>query len=260
MNNSISKILERKLKTNEIGQNIIFYDITDSTNNEAKRHSNLKSGTLIIADDQTDGKGRLGRVWKSNSGDEILMSLLLKPSVSPDEVSKITLIAGLSVCKALRNFGAKIKWPNDVIINSKKVAGVLTEMSAELNKINYIVCGIGININTTEFEEELFNKATSLYLTSGKKYDRSDILEKVLYEFESLYFEFLENGLNNILSEYKANCINLGAIAKAVFKDKTIIGKVVDINTDGELILETDNGKITISSGEVSVRGILGYV
>lgn len=248
------------LKTSFIGQNIVFYDSIGSTNNEAKRNFDSADGTLFIADLQTAGKGRLGRAWQTKKGTAIAMSLLLKPKISPTDVSKITLVAGLSVCRALSDFGAKIKWPNDIVTDGKKICGILTEMSAEINMVNYVVLGIGINVNDTSFPDELKDKATSLYLTSGKKHSRAKIIRKILEEFEILYSKFLKNGLLNIIDEYKKNCVNIGKVSQAVYKDKTIIGTAVDITPDGELVLKTDTETINISTGEVSVRGIYGYV
>ena len=247
------------LETKFIGQNIIYRDVTESTNTLAKQNYSLPDGTLFIAESQTAGKGRLGRSWTSEKGVGIWMSILLKPSISPEEVSKITLGAGLAVCYALGN-GAMIKYPNDIVIGTKKVCGILTEMSAEADKVNYVVCGIGINVNTEKFDGELTQKATSLFEVTGKEYGRCDIVKKVLCEFEKLYCEFIENGLNNIIEDYKKHCINIGADVHVIFQNNEITGKCVDITKDGAVVIESDGKNIEISSGEVSIRGIYGYV
>ncbi len=248
------------LKTSFIGTNVIFYDTVDSTNNEAKRHSDKPDGTVFIADMQTSGRGRLGRAWQDKKGAAVLMSILLKPDISPAEVSKITLVAGLSVCRALLDSGARIKWPNDIVTDGKKICGILTEMSAEINMVNYAVLGIGINVNNTYFPDELKNKATSLYLVSGKKQRRAEVVLSVLEEFEKLYTEFLKNGLINIMEEYKKYCVNIGKSVRAVYRNKTVTGTAVDVNCDGGLVIKTGTENVTVSSGEVSVRGVYGYV
>ena len=248
------------LKTDRVGQNIKYVYETDSTNNEAKRFSDMSDGTLFIAEIQTGGKGRLGRAWTSPEGEGIWMSLLLKPDIIPGEAPEITLIAGLAVCRALKSFGAQIKWPNDVVIDGKKICGILTEMSAEIERVSYIVCGIGINVNIMEFPEDLREKATSLYTVTGKKQNRTAIIKRVMEEFEPLYDEYLKNRLKNIISEYKSACVNIGKRVSVIHGGNETIGTAADITENGHLVVDTDNGKIIVSSGEVSVRGVYGYV
>lgn len=247
------------LDTEFIGQNIFYYNETDSTNNRAKEEHTAPDGSLFIAEIQNYGKGRLGRSWEAPAGVGIWMSLLLKPKLSPADVTQITLIAGLAVCRGLEH-SAKIKWPNDIVINGRKVCGILAEMSAEINMVNYVVCGIGINVNIPSFDGELAKKATSLLIETGKNHTRTQIIQRVLTEFEVLYIDFLQNGLKNILPEYKALCITLNRDVQVIYKHETIIAKAVDIDENGSLIVEKDGERIIVSSGEVSVRGIYGYV
>lgn len=247
------------LNTKFIGQNVFVYSKTDSTNNRAKAEHTVPDGSLFIAEIQNHGKGRLGRDWEAPERVGIWMSILIKPDLAPSDVSQITLIAGLAVCRALGH-NAKIKWPNDIVIGSKKVCGILTEMSAEINMVNYVVCGIGINVNIESFDGELSKKATSLLIETGEKHNRARIVQSVLTEFEILYTDFLENGLKNILTEYKSLCVTLNRDVQVVYKHETIIAAAVDIAEDGSLIIEKDGKRITVSSGEVSVRGIYGYV
>lgn len=248
------------LKTNRVGQNIKYVHETDSTNNEAKRFSDMADGTLFVAQMQTGGKGRLGRQWSSPEGEGIWMSLLLKPDIIPGEAPEITLIAGLAVCRALKDFGAQIKWPNDVVINGKKICGILTEMSAEIERVSYIVCGIGINVNIAEFPEDLREKAASLYTVTGERHNRTEIIRRVLEEFEPLYDEYLKNRLKNIIPEYKSASVNIGKRVSVIHGDSRIIGTATDITESGHLVVDTETGQITVSSGEVSVRGVYGYV
>ena len=247
------------LNTEFIGQNIFYYNETDSTNNRAKEEHTAPDGSLFIAEIQNGGKGRLGRSGEAPAGVGIWMSILLKPNLSPTDITQITLIAGLAVCRSLGH-EAKIKWPNDIVINGKKICGILAEMSAEINMVNYVVCGIGINVNIPSFDGELAKKATSLLIETGKNHIRTQIIQRVLTEFEILYIDFLQNGLKNILPEYKALCITLNRDVQVIYKHETIIAKAVDIDEDGSLIVEKDGERIIVSSGEVSVRGIYGYV
>ena len=248
------------LKTARVGQNVRYVHETDSTNNEAKRFSDMPDGTLFVAEVQTGGKGRLGRAWTSPAGEGIWMSILLKPDINPNEAPEITLIAGLAVCRALKRFGALIKWPNDVVIGGKKICGILTEMSAEIERVSYIICGIGINVNIEEFPEELREKAASLYTVTGEKHNRTEIIRSVMEEFEPLYDEYLKKRLKNIVPEYKSVCVNIGKRVSILYGEHQTTGTAVDINENGHLVVDTDEGEITVSSGEVSVRGVYGYV
>lgn len=251
--------IKEKLKTDFMATNICFLNMTDSTNEEAKRHSDMPDGTLFVSEIQTGGKGRLGRNWASERGVGVWMSLLLKPNLLPQEISQITLIAGIAVCKALGN-NFMIKWPNDIVAETKKVCGILTEMSAEMERVNYVICGIGINVNNEKFDEELLSKATSMYLYTGKKQNRAKIAAAVMNEFEPLYKIFLKSGFEGVRDIYKEHCITLEREVQVIYKNKTVVGKAVDISADGGLEVETDQGRITVTSGEVSVRGVYGYI
>lgn len=261
---SVSDVISReriaeKLNTEYIASNIVMFDEVDSTNNAAKRSSDMPDGTLFVSEIQTGGKGRFGRAWSSPRGNGIWMSLLLKPHMLPQDVSQITLIAGMAVAKGI-GCGAAIKWPNDVVIGTKKVCGILTEMSAEIERVNYIVCGIGINVNTPLFDGELEKRATSLYIETGEKYERSVLISRVMNEFERLYKIFILDGISGIADEYRSLCITVGREVSVIYPNRTISGRAVDIDNDGQLIVETANGIITVASGEVSVRGMYGYI
>lgn len=254
-----AELIKDGLDTEFIGQNVVYYDETDSTNNEAKRNSDMPDGTLFISEIQTGGKGRLGRAWVSPKGIGIWMSLLLKPHILPQDVAQITLVAGMATARSV-GCGAKIKWPNDVVIGSKKICGILTEMSAEIERVNYIVPGIGINVNTESFPDELKEKATSLYIESGRKFERYKIVQRFLKEFEILYKKFIKGGIAAITDDYRELCVTIGKEVSVIYPNRTINGRAIDINNNGELIVETDKGIIEVDSGEVSVRGMYGYV
>ena len=226
--------------------------------------SGIKSGlttdvSVFIAEVQTHGKGSRGRGWTSPRGIGIWHSILLKPEISPLEVSQITLVAGLAVCKAI-GLNSMIKWPNDIVIDGKKICGILTEMSAEINMVNYVVCGIGVNVNTESFDDDIADKATSMFIESGHKYVRNELIAKLLNEFEYYYKKFLDGGLSAILDEYKKCCVTLGREVNVIFKNETVRGTAVDVDENGSLAVQTENGIIHVTSGEVSVRGIYGYI
>lgn len=247
------------LNTRFIARNIKYFDKINSTNEAAKSEHSSPDGTVFISEIQTAGKGRLGRSWSSPRGTGIWMSVLLKPDIPLADVSQLTLITGIALCRAIGG-EAKIKWPNDIVIGTKKVCGILTEMSAETDRINYIVCGIGINVNTQEFPDELADKATSILIETGSETDRCSLIAKVMNELEPLYEEFIEHGFSSVADEYKKNCITLGREVKVIYRGKEIFGKAADIDDNGSLIAETSDGIITVNSGEVSVRGIYGYI
>ncbi len=251
--------IKNGLDTKFIGQNIFAYSETDSTNNRAKEEHSSPDGSLFIAEVQNHGKGRLGRGWEAPAGVGIWMSLLLKPDLSPFNISQISLVAGLAVCRGIGN-NARIKWPNDIVIGEKKVCGILSEMSAETDRINYIVCGIGINVNVPAFDSALAEKATSLFIETGKKHNRAEIARRVLTEFELLYTDFLQNGLKKILDEYKPLCVTLDREVRVIYKRESIIARAVDIDENGSLVIDRNGERITVTSGEASVRGIYGYI
>lgn len=255
------------LETEVFGQ--VIYDDTEvvSTNLIAKdkAREGAPEGTLIIADAQTGGKGRLGKGWESPAGVGVWMSMIARPKIPPQDVSVITLVTGLAICKAIReatSLPAYIKWPNDIVVNGKKVCGILTEMSAEMDQVNYVIIGIGVNVNTIEFPKELHEIASSLKIESGKSHRRKDIVATLLKSFEIYYQAYLEGrSLEGMLDEYKALCITLQRDVRVISKDETYWAKPLDIDKTGSLIVEKEDGEVAVVlSGEVSVRGVYGYV
>lgn len=252
------------LNTKFIGHNIMHFQTIDSTNDYAKKiASEEKEGTVIISEEQSKGKGRLGRQWYSKSHEGIWMSIVLKPNIMPYKAPFITLIAGASIVKALNDLEVKtlIKWPNDIILNGKKISGILTELSAEIERVNHIVLGMGINVKTMEFSQEICDIATSLY-KENYKVSRVDIVRNILSEFERLYIDYVNNDSKeetlNICRQYSAIIGKDIYILNADNKEQV---KCLDINEDGNLIVEKqDKSTREIMSGEVSIRGIKGYV
>ena len=250
-----------------VGCEILYFDSIDSTNTKAQElaEKGYPSGTLVVADKQIAGKGRRGRNWESPSGCGIFMTLMLKPDINPNNASMLTLVSALAVAKALADItgkDAKIKWPNDIVIDGRKVCGILTEMSAQFDYINNIVIGIGINVNNSSFPEEISATASSLRLLSGgKKYRRAEIIEKIMEYFEKYYSIFLETeDLSALVNEYDAMLVNMKRQVKVLDPKEPFEGTAMGITKTGELIVDTWELRKLVSSGEVSVRGIYGYV
>lgn len=255
------------LTTKNLGRQVVYLKEVDSTNTRAKQlaEAGAAHGLLVVSENQTSGKGRRGNSWVSQEGSGIWMSLVLKPRIDPQRASMLTLVAALSVNMAVRDetgLDSFIKWPNDIVVNGKKICGILTEMSAELDYVNHIVVGIGINANISCFPEALKDRATSLYLESKQRVVRSRLTAKVLQYFEQYYDSFLlEETLNPFLSCYNSQLINLGKEVKIIEAEKEYLGVALGIDAFGHLLVRCQDGKEKkVLSGEVSVRGVYGYV
>lgn len=254
------KEIQDAIHTEILGKKIIFKDTVTSTNDVIKyiAEKGEKEGTVAVSEIQTAGRGRMGRKWESERGDGLWFSILLRPDIDPRKAPMLTLLAGLCVCRAARRvtgLDVSIKWPNDVIINDKKICGILTEMSTEIQKINYIVVGIGINVNTENFPEELSDVATSLKKEAGKDFSRKELLNEVLKDFEMYYNKYVKYGDFSIFTEeYEKMCNTIGRDINVIGRE-TYPAKAVGINESGELIVEKENGtREIVFSGEVSVR------
>ena len=250
-----------------ICRHIQYFDKTDSTNNQAKlaAEKNAPEGTLFVAECQTGGRGRRGKTWESPAGSGIWMSLLLRPDISPESASMLTLVLAVAMVDAIneevQDAKCYVKWPNDIVLNKKKVCGILTEMSAEMDYIHYVVIGMGINVNTTEFDDSIKATASSLYLETGDHLKRSRIVAAFSESFAKYYDTFVKTqNLAGLKEDYNSMLVNKGGDVKAIYADKEIVGKALGINDEGELIIKTDEGEKIIRTGEVSVRGLYGYV
>lgn len=253
-------------ETKWIGRDTFYYESIDSTNEQAKRlaEEGYGNGTLIVANYQNAGKGRRGRSWESPAGTSISMTLLLKPDIEPNNASMITLVAALAVAKAITRLtgaDAEIKWPNDIVMNGKKVCGILTEMSVQFDHVHYIVVGIGINVSTEYFPKEIQDIATSLRFETGKMIHRAELIEAVWEYFEEDYESYLQTqDLQNLVKDYNARLVNMHQQVKVLDPKEPYEGKARGITPKGELIVDTWNSRKLVASGEVSVRGIYGYV
>lgn len=256
------------LNTQHIGREIFYFDSIDSTNVKAKELANNEKthGVVVIAEEQTNGRGRLGRSWSSPNRKGIWMSIILKPQIEPQDAVKITQVVAAAVWKALVQIEVRtqIKWPNDIVLNGKKVCGILTEMNGELNRLNYLVVGIGINANANinEFPEEIRNTATSLKAETGHEIERKKLVALILNNFEELYNKLLEDrSIEEAMKICKENSALIGKDVRLIIRGEEKEAKAIDISEEGELIIQDKSGDISkIISGEVSVRGLHGYV
>lgn len=260
------KELKRIRRTEWIGEEICYFPVIDSTNTKAKQlaKEGYPSGTYVVAEQQDAGRGRLGRSWESPRGDGIFMTLMLKPDIQPNNASMLTLVAALAVAAAIRKCTgrpADIKWPNDIVMNGKKVCGILTEMSAQVDYVNYVVIGIGINVHNEAFPEELASMATSLYLETRERQSRAALIEEIWEQFERYYAIFHETeDLSGLRKEYEENLVNMYQMVKVLDPKEPFEGKAMGITLRGELMVDTCEGRRLVSAGEVSVRGVYGYV
>lgn len=254
------------LHTKWMGKKIIYLPVTDSTNTQAKKlgEEGAEHGTLVVTQCQTAGKGRRGRSWESPAGN-VYFTFLLRPEVRVSRASMITLVSALAMANAIEmvtKLKTQIKWPNDVVANGKKLCGILTESSTDLEYINYAVVGIGVNVNQTSFPEDIADKASSLLLELGHSVNRGQVLGEFLNQFEKYYeiFEKTED-MSGLIDAYNEKLVNCGREVKIIEKDRERILKALGIDNDGGLVVENSEGeRESIISGEVSVRGIYGYV
>ena len=255
------------LDTAWAGREIEYFPAIDSTNNKAKRlaEEGAVHGTLVIADEQNMGRGRRGKSWQTPSGSAIAMSLIIRPQLPPEQASMLTLVMGMAVtsaCKEILNLPFQIKWPNDIVIEGKKICGILTELSAEMASINYLVIGAGINVNMKELPEEIKAVATSLAAAAGHKVNRAAIICCCMKHFEKYYAAFMETGdLSRLQKEYNEALVNFQNEVRVLKPGGEYSGISHGINEKGELLVEKEDKTIeTVFSGEVSVRGVYGYV
>lgn len=268
--------IEKYLQTKWLGRNLLFYDSVGSTNDRVHQLADdldgkaAPHGTVVAADRQTAGKGRRGRAWESPSGTNIYFSLLLRPTFAPDKASMLTLLIAYAVkCGIERQMVSHapqcgIKWPNDVVIDGKKVCGILTEMYLEGNSIDHVIVGVGVNVGKQNFAPELVDKATSLEDACGQVFDRSRLLADILEVFEEEYESFAAqdaiSDLKFFKGKYNASLVNRNREVCVLDPKGEYRGIARGINDTGELLVELKDGSLKeVYAGEVSVRGIYGY-
>lgn len=245
----------------EIGKNIIYPGVVDSTNNLALElgEKGAAHGTVVIADQQTKGRGRLGRVWVSPPGVNIYMSVLLKPQFSPRDAMLLTVMAGVACCRALRDISGLIvmlKWPNDLLISDRKVGGILTETKFSGNMMHTAVVGIGINVNTelTEFPADVRAIATSLRNESNREYSRTTLAAAILNEMETWYDMLRRGGRAEVCNEWRRLSLMIGRAVEVADDKEVYRGIAEDIDEEGQLLIKLPTGSvITINTGDLII-------
>ena len=246
------------LKTGVFTGPVHYFETLDSTNDLAKALAaqGAPEGTVVVAETQTGGRGRLGREWDSPPGVGLYVSLVLRPMLPPMELPQITLTTAVAVVRAVRRVAGLapgIKWPNDLLLNGKKLGGILTEMETESDRIRHVVVGLGLNVNNPGFPPELAATATSLTLAAGRTFSRVHLLQAWLEEFEALYGRFLNQGFPEILEEWKGAAVTLGKMVTVRQGPREISGQALDVAPDGALLLRTANGEmVRVTSGEIT--------
>ncbi|MFJ7828578.1 MAG: biotin--[acetyl-CoA-carboxylase] ligase [Peribacillus sp.] len=250
------------LETKALGKMIHYQESVESTQKIAHQLANegAEEGTLVIAEEQVSGKGRLMRSWHSPKFSGIWMSLILRPKIPLHQAPQLTLLAAVAVAQAIEDvteLQPQIKWPNDLLINRRKVTGILTEMQAESDRIHSVIIGIGMNINQQkeDFPEDLQEKASSLSIESGVKISRAKVIQRVLLRLEDLYTLYLQEGFMPIKLLWESYAISLGQILKASTVNDTIVGKALGITDAGVLLLEDNQGTIhSIYSADIEIQ------
>lgn len=240
--------------------NILSFDELASTNDEAKKlaKDGAADGTVVLAEVQTGGRGRLGRAWQSAKGDGLFFSIVLRHKTEAEKCSVFTLVVAVAVKKAVSEFcaaDAKIKWPNDILLNGKKLCGILVEANITNGVADFMVAGIGVNVNNACFDGELSGKATSLFLETGVLADKEKLLRCILNNVSEAYGAFKNTGFSSFIEGYKKDCVNIGQRVSAYKGKEEICGRAAGITELGELVIALDGGgRICVNSGEVTLK------
>jgi BirA family biotin operon repressor/biotin-[acetyl-CoA-carboxylase] ligase len=254
--------IKATLEGSRVGQRLEFSKLTASTNSDAFRlaEDGAIEGTVVLADSQTNGKGRRGRVWSSPAGVNLYCSIVLRPAIMPHEAPQLTFLSTVAVARAIEmitTLKPEIKWPNDLLISGKKIAGLLNEMSAETDGINFVILGIGVNLNmvANQFPFDLRHPSTSLFLESGAKIDRSHFTCIMLRELDRLYTDFLSHGFEPVRKEWQRRCNANGR--RVLVNDsgtESTGGQFLGIDSDGAMLIQTDTNRVQrITCGDVRI-------
>jgi BirA family biotin operon repressor/biotin-[acetyl-CoA-carboxylase] ligase len=233
------------LNTKFIGKKIYYFESVASTMNVAMNLGleGAPEGALVLAESQTKGKGRLGRSWLSPKHKGIYLSLILRPKISPEQASILTLLAAVSICEAIKKItgiDTYIKWPNDILIGNKKLGGILTELSAEMDEISFVVIGIGLNVNNDK--KSMISTATSLREQRKENTSRVALLQEILRQIEEKYLLFQKKGAHPIIEKWREHNVTLGKMIKVYCHKEHITGQAIDIDIDGGLLVRKDSG------------------
>ena len=251
------------LNTKQLGRTIDYYTTCESTQIIAadKAREAAPHGTVVIAEEQTDGRGRLDRSWNSTANKGIWMSVIIRPAISPQFAAQFTLVSAVAITQAIQevtNLTPEIKWPNDILINGKKVTGILTELQADMDIVHSIIIGIGVNVNQelSAFEESIQKTATSLKIENGEEIDRSLLVAKILYYLEKYGELYVENGFKPIKILWESHNCTIGKRIRATTLQETFEGVALGITNDGVLEIKLDSGEIRgVYSADIHLLG-----
>jgi len=253
--------LRKRLNTSVFGHKIYTFETIDSTNNCAKAIAGCwgEEGTVVIAEQQTAGRGRLGRIWEASPNENLIFSIVLRPKVAPGGLNLLPLYAAVAIAEAIEKATAlkvECKWPNDLLVGKRKIAGILIEGSVKQNIVEYVVIGIGINVNQKRFAGELQSKATSLSLETGKVIDRADLFRTILSSLEQHYNAVAAKGFNSIIPLWVSRSTMINRTISVSQQGNVISGIVKGLSTDGGLILQSNGTEKTLFAGDVTVVGM----
>lgn len=255
-------LLARLHKTKIIGRDVRVFEQTTSTNDviEKLARDGVKEGVVVFAESQTRGRGRLGRKWISPGYKGLWFSVLLRPEMRPQEATQLTVVSATALRRAIRaetGLNPEIKWPNDILVNGKKVAGVLTELSAELDRVKHVILGIGVDVNLSpgEFPADLRKQATSLKIETGRAVSRPELATAILQELDNDYLRACSGQFSKIADEWEAHCQTIGRDVTIQMGDRRIAGRAESLGENGELLLRTEHGHLErINGGDVTIE------
>lgn len=238
--------IQSGLGTKILGKDIRYYDSIASTMDIAFQLGveGISEGAVVCAESQSKGKGRLGRGWASPKGKGVYMSVILRPPLAPSDSAKLTLLSAVATCEAIEklfNIQAKIKWPNDILVKNKKLAGILTELSAEMDRVRFVVIGIGVNVNTSLSQLPL--NATSIKNETGQKSSRVRLIQEILRSLEKWYENLNEQGFEPVLARWKKLSSTLGQRVRVSDLNGSVEGEAIDLDEYGGLIIRSESGE-----------------
>ena len=255
------EFLKQSLAGKFIGHQLHYYEEIGSTNDEAFRlgSAGAPEGTVVLADSQTKGKGRLHRSWYSPSGGNIYTSIILRPQIEAAKTPQISIMVGVAIAEILESYcpdKIKLKWPNDVLINEKKVCGILSQLKTAASKVDFIVLGIGVNVNVgyNQFPREIRNLATSLIVETGREISQGELIISLYENMAKWYNQHLKDGFGRIKEKWLSISPMIGQTVRMIFREEVVSGRAIGLDDDGSLILlVAGNKEIKISAGDATI-------
>ena len=250
-------LLSRLGETKVVGRDIQVFEQTTSTNDVVEKlaRDGVREGAVVFAESQTKGRGRLGRVWMSPTRKGLWFSVLLRPNVHPQETTQLTVISATALRRAIKTvtgLSAEIKWPNDILFGGKKAAGILTEMSAEMDRVRHVILGIGVDVNQDAFPAELRAVATSLKMATGKDISRAELAVEIMRELDFDYARIHAGKFAEVADEWEAACVTIGKNVTVHVGDRNFRGRAESLDDDGALLIRTEHGHLErIIGGDV---------